>query len=109
MRAGILKYPIEIWQVTVSTNEFNEQTDTYTKSFETRANITYNSGTRSDINDETVYPQTLNFEVREYVPVGEFDHIKYNGKFYRILSLQIDDTNLQHSMMKKIICELIND
>ena len=109
MRAGILKYPIEIWQVTVTTNEFNEQTDTYSKSFETRANITYNSGARSDINNEIVYPQTVTFEVRNYVPVGEYDHIKYNDKFYRILTLQEEDSNLQHSMMKKLICELIND
>ena len=109
MRAGILKYPIEIWKVTVTRNEYNEQTDTYTKSYSTRANITYNSGSRTDINNEIVYPLNLTFEVRSYVPVTDFDHIKYNSRFYRILAIQSEDSTLQHAMMKKLVCEVIDD
>ena len=108
MKAGVLKNPIEIWHYTVTYNEFNEQDASYTKSFTTRANIVTDSGQRTDTNNEVFYTQLLTFEVRKYVPVEDFDHIKYNNKEYRIISIQDADFNLNHAMMKRIVCELIN-
>ena len=109
MRAGILKYPIEIYAVTVTLNEYNEQKDTYSKSYDTRANVTYNSGNRTDVNNEIIYPLNLTFEVRDYVPVGVYDEVKYKGKFYRIIAIQSEDENLHHAMMKRLICEEVNE
>lgn len=109
MRAGSLRYKIQIWNVEVTRNEFNEQQDTYTKTFETRANITSTTGQRQDVNNEVFYPKTVTFEVRYYVPIKEFDHIHFKDNRYRVLAIQEDETNLQHSQMKRIICELINE
>lgn len=109
MRAGILIHPIEIWAVTVIRNEFNEQQQTYAKSYETRANVIYSSGARQDTNHEVFYGRNITFEIRQYVPVGDFDYIKWNNEFYRILSIQSDDNNLRYRQMKRVVCELVND
>lgn len=109
MRAGTLKYPIQIWQCTVTYNEYNEQESAYENYFSTRANITSESGQRTNENNEVFYTQLLTFEVRRYVPVNDFDRIKYNNKFYRIISIHDAEDNMQHMQMKRIVCELINE
>jgi len=109
MRAGTLKYPVQIWKVMVTQNDYNEQKDVYRLYYNTRANVTYNSGSRTDINNEIVYPKNLTFEVRNYVPVTNFDRLKYNGDYYRILAIEEEDSTLQHSMMKKIVCEKVEE
>lgn len=108
MRAGTLRQKIQIWKVESIRNEFNEQYDTYTFAYETRANVMYNSGARSDQNHEVFYTQTVTFEVRSYVDVSDFDHIKWNDVEYRIVSIQEDDNNFNYLQMKRIICEKIN-
>lgn len=105
-RAGLLNEVITILTPTSNVNEFGEKVQTYSIRFTTRARVEHDSGTRSNENNEIFYSYQKSFTVRSYVPVNEFDLIQYNGKKYRITS--IDDRIKTHND-KLIITELIND
>lgn len=104
MRAGQLTEIIDILRLSVTTNEYGEQYDTYTSVGSTRANITPLSGRRGDINDEVFYEHVYRFIVRRYVDVRDFDHIMWSNKEYRILNIDEDKPLNQ----KMINAELIN-
>lgn len=105
-RAGLLNEVITILTPTSNVNEFGEKVQTYSIRYTTRARVEHDSGTRSNENNEIFYSYQKSFTVRSYVPVNEFDLIQYNGKKYRITS--IDDRIKTHND-KLIITELIND
>lgn len=105
MRAGLLQELIEIWKPTITVNDVGEQTTTYSKNATIKARVLHNSGNRTVENDEVVYPYTKNIQVRIYQDISDFDRIKFDGKFYRIQSIETDKT-LQ---CKNIIMEVINE
>ena len=86
-QAGLFNELIGVHRLVQSTNEYNEQIDTYEKSYDTRARILHRNGSRTNDGEEIYYAYTKTFIVRLYVPVSEFDRIKYDGKLYRILSI----------------------
>ena len=71
----------------------------------TRARVIHNNGNRPLQNSEVFYSYNKTFQVRIYVNVDEFDLIKYDNKFYRILSL---DKNKEEQLIT-INTELVND
>lgn len=105
MQAGLLNELIEIYKPSIDTNEYGEQVQAYTKSYETRSQVIYNNGNKSITNNEVFYDYQKTFKVRRYVEVCENYQIKYKGKFYRILSIE-DIRQYNH---KVITTELINE
>lgn len=105
MQAGILNEIIEIYSPHVIKNDFGEQVMEYRFKNKTRARKVNKSGSRNLENHEIVYNYIKTFEVRIYVDVDNFDRIKYNDKFYRILDI---DTNREMQNIT-IQCELINE
>jgi len=105
MQAGLLRYYITIEQQDVTTNDFGSQTVNWTKYTDTKCNIKYNSGNKVVQNSEIVNIYSITFIVRRYIQVVENMRIVYNGKKYRILSIE-DDLKLNQ---KTIIGELINE
>lgn len=105
MIAGLLKDRIEIWQPLVVRDEYGNQKTTYQFKTSTRAKIDNVKGERAEENDEVVYVYTKTFHVRIYVNVGDFDRIKWNGKFYRLLNIE---PNKERQELK-IETQLINE
>lgn len=105
-RAGLLNEVIKILTPTSTINEFGEKVQSYNVTYCTRARVEHDSGHRSNENNEIFYSYQKSFTVRSYVPVTEFDLVEYNGKRYRILSI---DDRIKVNNDKLIITELIND
>ena len=105
MRAGLLKEPIEIWEKTLLTNEFGEETETWQLKDSTKARLIHDGGSRVIENSEVFFAHTKTFEVRDYVNVDDYDRIIWDNKKYRILN--IEPTKSQ--MKLTIKTELIDD
>lgn len=105
MKAGILREKIEIWEPNIEVTAYGTHKKTYVFSYSTRANVTYNSGTRTTENDEIVYPNNKTFIVRHYVPVKEPMRIKYEDKFYQIQSINPN----KYYNDKEIYTTLVNE
>lgn len=105
MRAGLLKEKINIITPELTTNDYGEQTTEWLLKYSTRARLIHNSGNRIEPNGEVFYSHIKTFEIRDYVPVDDFDRIIWNDKQYRILDIEPNE-----EQMKKIIkVELVND
>lgn len=90
--------------MTSTKNSFGEEETSLLKICSTRCGVSNNTTSRNVINYEIQYPYTKFFIVRIYVDVQEDDFIKYNGKFYRILSIE-ENRDLQN---KRIDVEIAN-
>lgn len=103
--AGLFKEPIEIYDMTSTINDYGERKNTLTKTYSTRAKVSHNSGSRTVIDQEIQTPYIKTFVVRIYVPVLDTSWILYEGKYYRVTSIDTDK-DLQQ---KVIICEIVNE
>lgn len=105
MKAGRLKDRIEIYNPVVITSEYGSKKTDYNLFYTTRAEVKYNSGSKTIENNEIVNTNTLTITIRYYVPVLENMIIKYNDKKYRILSIEPS----KNYNDKVIIAEYINE
>ena len=106
MESGLLKDKITFQKMIVTTDEYGHEITTYIDSFTTRADVIWNNGDRIVSNEEIFYENTVSFIVRYYCPVEDTMRIKYQGKLYRIISVN-PDRDLYRN--KTIITELINE
>lgn len=105
MRAGLLTEQIEIWSKQLTINDFGEEVEEWIKTYQTRARLVHDGGSRTLSNDEVVFTHSKTFQIRDYVPISELDRIFWNGKYYRILNIEPDRTQMNQT----IKTELIND
>ena len=105
MRCGLLKDKIDIYRPITSQNEFGEIVQEYRPWYCTRARAVSNGGSRTLLNNEIFYQYRKIFEVHQYVDVKETDIIHWEGKKYRILSIDFD----RNQMKKVIMTELIDE
>lgn len=90
MRAGLLTESIEIYEKTLVRNDYGEESENWVLKYSTKARLVHDGGGRVIQNDEVFYTHAKTFQVRSYVPVGDYDRIKWNDNFYRILNIEID-------------------
>lgn len=105
MRAGAYENRISILRHVVTQSYSGFQDENWQLSTQTRANVHNTSGNRVDENNAIFYDYTKTFTVHKYVNIDEFDIIKYNDKYYRILSIDED----RHLNQKVIVAELLED
>jgi head-tail adaptor len=105
MKAGILREKIEIWEPVTTTTSYGDQQTEYQFVREVRANVRYDSGSRTTENDEIFYTVYKTFIVRYYTDVVETMRIKFDNKFYRILSIEPN----KYYNDKVIHTELVNE
>ena len=105
MRCGLLKDKIDIYRPISNQNEFGEIVQEYKIWYCTRARAVSNGGSRTLLNNELFYPYRMIFELHQYVDVKETDIIHWEGKKYRILSIDLD----RNQMKKVIMTELIDE
>lgn len=90
MKAGMLKESISLYKPIVTKSDFGGTNVTYESFYTTRAAVLWNSGSRVNENNEIVFPQYKTFIMRTYVPITEQTRIKFNGKFYRVESIELN-------------------
>lgn len=105
-RAGLLTKPIKILTPKTEINEFGEQIQDYSVSYNTRARVIHDNGNRTTENNEIFYPYQKTFNIRSYVPVTEYDLIEFENKRYRIITIE---NRIETNNDKLVITELIND
>lgn len=106
MKAGTLQESITIYRSTISKNDYGEEVTEWQPISTTRAKLDHTSqNTRGLQNDEITYIYIKTLTVRIYVDVQEFDRIRWNNQYYRIL----DITPNKKLQSKEIKIELINE
>lgn len=105
MNSALLKHPIEIYELITTKTEYGTIKTTYELKYETKAHIMFNSENQVISEGEVWFPTNRTFVVRSYVPVTETDHIKYDNKWWRILSINKND----YYANTEIYTTLIND
>ncbi len=105
MKAGILNEIINIYTNIQQLNRYGEVIDAPVLKTTTRANVSWNTGTRSVENDEKVYGYTKTFTVRSYVDISNTDIIEWQNMMFRIISIE----NRRGYNGKIILAELINE
>ena len=103
MRAGLLKEPIEIWRKTLTVNDYGEETEEWNSIYSTRARLLHDGGSRVIDNQQVFYDHAKTFQIREYVPVDDYDRIMWKGKFYRILNIEPDTAKMQQIIKTELI------
>lgn len=88
MNAGILNEVIQLYRSVTVVNTYGERYETLELKYTTRANVSWDSGDRNDINDEIQYSYYKTFRIRSYVPIVETDTIVWQSKKYRINTLE---------------------
>ena len=88
MIPGRLNETIKIYTLQTTINDYGERVEEYVYGYTTRARVEYSSGNRSNENNEVVFNYFKTFNVRSYVPLSETSQIEWQGKRYRILTLE---------------------
>lgn len=103
--AGKLKENIEIYENTITKDEYGQEVETKTLKATTKAELKHNSGNRNIENNEIIHNYNKTFIVRFYVNVGDYDIIKWENNYYRVLDVE-PNRDYQY---KTINTEKIND
>ena len=103
--SGRLNELIEIWIQDVYTSEYGDSDIRFRFSSNARAMVDHNAGSLNIENFEIFNAYNKSFTVRIHTDVRDTDRIKYNGKFYRIITIDID----RPKQTKTIVTELIKE
>lgn len=103
--SGRLSEVIEIWYQDVYTSEYGDSDIRFQFSSNARALVDHTAGSLNIENFEIFNAYNKSFTVRIHTDVHDTDRIKYNGKFYRIITIDID----RPKQIKIIQTELINE
>lgn len=87
MNSCILKDPIDIYELVTIKTEYGTIQTSYNLKYHTRAYVRFDSENLTVSEGEVYFPINRTFIVRVYVPVTETDQIEYEGKRYKILSI----------------------
>ena len=104
MDSALLRHPIDIYQLVTTKTDYGTINTSYELKYSTKAHIIFNSENQVVSEGEVYYPINRTFIVRSYVPVIEKDRIKYDDKFYSILSINKND----YYANTEIIATLVN-
>lgn len=103
--AGFFNEPVQIYDIVSVRNDFGEQVDERELVYETRAKVGHVGGSRTVINSEITTPYSKNFVLRIYVPVTDTSWIKYQDKFYRVTSIDVDKATQSQTIITQIVNE----
>lgn len=105
MFAGQFNEIIKIYKSIETINEYGEREITTQLDYTTRAKVEETSGTRQNENNEIVYDHLKTFYTRSYAPVTDTSIIEFDGRKWRVISI---DRRKEHNDIK-IVAELINE
>ncbi|MBP5784548.1 MAG: phage head closure protein [Methanobrevibacter sp.] len=105
MWAGLRNESIDIMRYTSAPNAFGEVVKTLVKEYSTRAKVVHLSGSRIVRNDEIQYPYNKTFVLRYNSPITEDNLIKWQGKLWRVQSIDNDRAMMQTVVVTEIVNE----
>lgn len=105
MRAGSLRHIITIEEPIITSNDYGSQDVEWKEIINTRAEVIFNKGQRDSEGTEVYYDYNTTFKIRYYHNINDYMRIKYDGKYYRILSIQKEF----YTQSVTIITELVNE
>lgn len=105
MNAGRLNEIITIQRTTVSKDEYGANKIQWNDVITTRADVQFESGSRTTENNEIIHTYSKVFTIRVYHQVDEKDRILWNGKYYRILSIEKDKDRQNLTIRTELINE----
>nr|DAJ20154.1 MAG TPA: putative head tail adaptor [Siphoviridae sp. ctTYz13] len=88
MNAGRLNEIIKIQSFEIDKNEYGANGVNWIDKITTRANVQFQSGNRINENNEVVFTNLISFTIRIYHNIDEKDRIEWNGKSYKIISIE---------------------
>lgn len=105
MNSALLRHTIDIYELNVHKTEYGTISTSYEKKCSVRAHVKFNSENVTVSEGEIYYPINRTFIVRAFVPVVETDRIRWEGKDYRILSINrnvyYNDIEIQTVLINK--------
>lgn len=107
MFAGLLNEPIQIYDFTKTKSSYGVVSDVLTLTYETRAKVSHIGGSRQVINGEIETPYSKNFVMRIYVPIKDTSWIKYDGKYYRVTSIDRDKAMQQTVVITQEVLDYV--
>ena len=105
MFAGQYNEIIKIFKTIETVNDYGEREITTQLDYNTRAKAEETSGSRQNENNEIVYDHLKTFYVRSYVPILDTSIIEFDGKKWRVITIE---KRKEHNDIK-IVTELINE
>ena len=105
MRAGLLRYMITIQRPVSTKTESGATSVTWTDVLTTRARVEHTSGSFITQNDELFHSYSKTFTIRVYHDIQDTDRISFDGKLYRILSIDKDIFEQQTIINTELINE----
>lgn len=87
MQSHLLKQPIDIFELITVKTEYGTIQTSYQFKYHTRAYVRFNSENMTVSEGEIFFPVNRTFIVRSYIPVVETDQVEFEGKRYKILSI----------------------
>lgn len=105
MQAGRLVERISFLKLVTVKTETGSEYNTYVLDHSCRAKLTYSGGDRTNENGDIFFTHRVNFEIRQGYDFDELYRIEWNGRQYRILSIEQD----RHNQSTRITTELVND
>lgn len=105
MKAGGLKYSIEILKAKDSRDEFGASKTIWETHISTRADIYWEKGSRIRDIEEMVSSYAVQFRIRNYHQVDESMRVKYKGSLYRIEAIIPSDAKMMTTLMTEKINE----
>ncbi len=105
MQAGRLTERIKFLKLVTVKTETGSEHNTYVLDHECRAKMTYSGGDRTNENGDIFFTHHVNFEIRQGYDFDELYRIEWDGRQYRILSIEKD----RHNQSIRCTTELVND
>lgn len=90
MIAGKLQYTMSYRHPEVMTDEYGAQMTVYSEPKKIRCNVTYNGYSRNNVNGDMLYDNDVNFEIRIYHDIKDFDIVTFQDTDYQIVAIEID-------------------
>lgn len=104
MSAGLYRYPIKLVKQVYVRNDYGETVKQDDRVVCCRAEVTHQGGSKDIDNGETWIGYKKTFKVYRHNPTDDFTEVEYQGKRYRILSIE----DVPERNQKIIAAELIN-
>lgn len=104
MNSALLRHIIDIYELVETKTQYGTIKKTYNFKYQTRAHVRFNSENQVISEGEVYYPINRTFIVRAFVPVTETDVIEFEGKRYKIMSI---NKNIYYNDIE-IVTTLIN-
>ena len=85
MRAGLLRYPIDILQATKTKGLSGESVPVWSLFCSTKSNVLFKSGDKKISDNQFINGRVVDFTIRYNILITEQMRVKYEGNIYKVI------------------------